>query len=355
MGKIAYLIASDLHMSYKNLRNRIDYRNEIQHVCKKLISVAQEYKTQGYEVVLLLLGDVFHKGYNDIFNACNDNNFFYTWALTYGRIYSVLGNHELSYYSANPFYTLISDIKSEKVRHIMNRVWEPVGSNGVLQVVDRLEDGDVIFHFNHYGTEIELPEKNKVNIGLFHQHIVSSEIKRAMEVRYDIDTYGYETDIEASGILMEYQYCFFGHSHTVYGTFRADSGTILSYLASLGRTNINEVSDNFLERNIPVVLVNDGHFETIKEHKFNLLSRTETVKESQVEQTQKCQQLQKERQQIKQKVALTDDSVENVKAMLSENAQAMSIFTEMLGSPMDKYGEELLSNMKHVLSEYMFS
>lgn len=98
------------------------------------------------------------------------------WANTFGEIYSVIGNHELSYYSSNPFYTLVSDIESDKVQSILNRVWQPVGSAGVIKVVDSLEDGEVLFHFNHFGTTIAKPVVGKHNIGLFHQDIVNSEI-----------------------------------------------------------------------------------------------------------------------------------------------------------------------------------
>lgn len=103
MGRNAYLIVTDLHFSYKNLRNRYDYRAEVLDACKFIINLAADYKRKGYTITLLLLGDVFHRSYSDVFNACTDNNFFYMWANTFGEIYSVIGNHELSYYSSNPF------------------------------------------------------------------------------------------------------------------------------------------------------------------------------------------------------------------------------------------------------------
>lgn len=59
MGRNAYLIVTDLHFSYKNLRNRYDYRAEVLDACKFIINLAADYKRKGYTITLLLLGDVF--------------------------------------------------------------------------------------------------------------------------------------------------------------------------------------------------------------------------------------------------------------------------------------------------------
>lgn len=350
MGKVAYLIASDLHLNYKNLRSRIDYRAEVETVCNELVSVAARYKNNGYKIVLLLLGDVFNRSYNDIFNACSDNNFFYVWALKYGDIYSVLGNHELTYYSANPFYTLISNIESEKVKSILNRVWEPVGSSGVIRVVDRLEDGEVTFLFNHYGTGISQPDVGKVNIGLFHQDIVSPEIVQASALRYSTETVCTTMDIEGSGLLDAYDYCFFGHMHTLYGTFKTNANTVLCYLASLGRTNVKEINDKFLQRNIPVICTEDGHFVGAFDNFFNLPSREESVKEDKVQEAKHNAELVKEKKIIKNSTPVSTDSIKNVQANLANNSLASRIFTELIDHPLDSYGEELVKSINELLT-----
>lgn len=353
MAKNAYLVASDLHLNYKNLRGRINYRDECLAVCKELIRIASEYKNKGYTVTLLLLGDVFNRSYNDIFNACNDNNFFYMWALHFGKIYSVLGNHELSYYSANPFYTLVSDIESERVKMIMNRVWRPVGSSGVISIVDSLTDGNVVFKFNHYGTGVLPAEDGKVNIGLFHQNLVSEEIVKASESRFGTSTFVNAVDVERIGIFDGYDYCFLGHMHTVYGTFKTDNGTVLCYLASLGRTNVNEVNDSFLERNIPVICVDDGVFAGAFDNLITLPSRKECVRESQVQMQKQKAQVEAERKQIKESVSLCDDAIKNVHANLSDNVLATSIFDGLLENPIDTYGQEIITHVTDALSKYL--
>lgn len=351
MGKNAYLVVTDLHLSYKNLRNRLDYREEMNNICKELLSLATTYSGQGYEVTLLLLGDVFHRSYNNIFNACNDNNFFYLWHQTFGKIYSVVGNHELSYYQSNPFYTLVSDIKSDRVRGIMNRVWHPVGSSGVIEVVDTLQDGEVNFIFNHYSTGIAAPEPGMKNIGLFHTDLVSPEILQTSDMRSGLHSFANPVDIEGSNILNGYDYCFFGHLHTIYGTFIDNNGTYLCYLASLGRTNVNEVSDTFLERNVPVICIEDGLFTRADDNKFFLRKRADCIKESALQETQEQAEVQREKIAIKSAVSVGDDPIENVKALLTKDALAFSIFENILQSGVDAYGIELTKEISDTLQK----
>lgn len=88
-----------------------------------------------------------------------------------GEIYTVLGNHELTYYKANPFYALINKMESEAVQKIINKVWTPLGLSNTIRVVDKLEDGNVDFYFNHNSTAVQSVSVNddKVAIGLFHR------------------------------------------------------------------------------------------------------------------------------------------------------------------------------------------
>lgn len=354
MGKNAYLIVTDLHLSYKNLRNRISYREEIESVFRELMTVAEKYVAAGYKINLLLLGDVFHRSYNSIFNACVDTSFFYMWRQRYGHIYSVLGNHELSYYQSNPFYTLVSDIKSERVRMIMNRVWHPVGTQNVIEIVDELQDGEVNFVFNHFSTGVAPVQPGMKNIGLFHSEIVSGEILQSSDMQSGISTFAHPIDIENSGIVSDYDYCFFGHMHTVYGTFIADNGTTLCYLASLGRTNTLEVNDRFLERNIPAILVEDGVFIKAEDNLFNLPERAACVKESAVTEAHEKAEVQREVTEIKRTISLGDDPVRNTQALLAADELSLSIFNDIIATGSDSYGQELVKEMMLAAQEQVF-
>lgn len=358
MGKNAYLIISDLHKSYKNFRNRYNYDVEIGHVQQQIVDTAKKYKLQGYDVTLLLLGDVFHNSYNDVFRAVHDNNFFILMSEVVGKIYSVLGNHELSYYSSNPFYTLVSEIRSQKVQAIMNRVWTPRGIVQAISVVDELVDGDVVFHFNHYSTPVTDPvlwerQNNRegngcLHVGLFHQDFASKAVVDLMRRRLDINFYAEPIEDSALELLNAYSYCFFGHMHSVYGTFLTDAGTRLCYLASLGRTNEKEVNDNFLERNIPAILVEDGRFASADDNVFQLLSRSECVKEAAVAASHEQYEVQKARKQIKGYAPVSDDPRLNVEAMLAGSPQALQIFHDYLGSEISSIGQAVDQEISEV-------
>lgn len=349
MAKNAYMIVSDLHKSYKNLRNRINYASEVDQVQMQIVGLVKEYKKRGYQVFVLLLGDVFHGSYNDVFGAVRDNNFFIMLSRVVAGIYTVIGNHELTYYSANPFYTLVSEIQSQKIHCIMNKVWAPAGVMPVIHIVDELQDGDVVFHFNHYGTAITDPKQweaksnsntntNLVHIGLFHQNLVNQEILKVMQRKLGRSVMEGTVLENAMYLLGKYRFCFFGHLHSVYGVFITNTGTKLCYLASLGRTSVLEISNNFLERNLPVVLVEEGRFLKVEDNKFHLMKREECVNEYLVCETHARYEIQKSKNKIKKYVPIEDRPQENVRASLSSNPQALQIFNDLLNNGINTIG-----------------
>lgn len=350
MDKIAYLVASDLHQKYCNFQNRFDYRDEVRSVQMQLIKIAKKYASAGYKVKLLLLGDVFHNSYKDIFNAINDNNFFYVWKDFFGEIYSVVGNHELTYYKSNPFYTLVSEIHSKKISGLLNKVWTPVGVSDVIRVVDELHDGDVHFYFNHYDTNVSIPESTGINIGLFHQDIVCNQIITQMKNLYGAEYYGTTVDFNKCEFFEKYDICFFGHMHQVYGIWRT-GGCTLYYLASLGRTNIAEVNDNFLERNVPAVIIEDGKFKTVEDNKFYLASRKDCVKEEIVALNKETYNLKKDIQEIKDHVPAFAEPVKNLKVLFSEDASISLILSDLLQFEQDSITNEIIRETGVLLNE----
>lgn len=338
MAKNAYLVITDWHRWYKNLRSRFNYVSEIDFVYSKILDVATKYKIAGYSVKFLFLGDLFHNGYSDTFTAVRDNNLFIKLQDDFGDIYTVVGNHELSYYSNNPFYTLMKEMSSEKLEGIVNKVWTPVGVKSVIRVVDQLNDGDVHFYFNHYSTPVSIPESSGVNIGLFHSDIVSPQVKQKAEEKLGIHVYTPVMDVEGSGILNGYNYCFMGHMHQMYGTYLTSNGTYLCYLGSLGRTNIAEVDDNFLERDIPVICVENGKLSSVDNNKFNLPSRAECVNEELVNMFSEAYEEQKERAAVREYVPTGDDPVQNVIAALGNDVVAVDIVHALMYTDIDEHG-----------------
>lgn len=335
MGRTVYLIITDLHLGNLVTATRRNYRNEVAVVEAQLIKIAARYKQQGYNVVALMLGDIFHNSYKDVTEALTDKDFIGLWRLKVGEIYTVMGNHEFTYYKANPFYSTLSRIEAESVSRILNKVWTPLGMSNTIRVVDRLEDGDVVFHFNHYGIDVLEPEAGKTNIGLFHQDLVDYQIVHQIREENNRNFFGKATELEQNGTLRGYQYCFFGHIHTIYGVWKAGD-VYLHYLASLGRTNEGEVRDDFLERNVPGVIVEDGKFVEVEDNFIQLATREETIQEELVRRNHKKYEEQKEVRMLRHYAPLGDDPMENLREIFREEPGVLQIMEELRSADEDQ-------------------
>lgn len=351
MAKIAWLLISDLHLYYKNMASRNDYVKEMRKVREDLEKIAIWYKSQGFEKVnMLLLGDVFHRSYQSTFNTGYDIMFFVMWKDYLGDIYSVVGNHELHYYTSNPFFTLVSEIESKKVRNNQSDVWTPQGLLPIIRIPDRVEDGEVLFHFNHYGTEIEKPVDGKVNIGLFHQEIIDYRIVQEMEALLEGKVWANTTEFETYKGLDGYQYCFFGHIHKAYGVFKGGD-TYLYYLASLGRTNVTEVNDVFLERCVPAVLTEDGIFKGVEENKIWLPARSESVREEVAMEAKEARERYKLVRAARNYEAAEDNPVKGLKDYFAEDSISVQIIEGLLKEPVDEVGSALMAKFRNIVGD----
>jgi DNA repair exonuclease SbcCD nuclease subunit len=310
---------------------------------EELVKTALRYKQNGFEKVnLLLLGDVFHRSYVKVDSAMYDCSFFIMWREKIGDCFSVVGNHELSYYKSNPFFSLVSEIESQKLAGVSDRVWAPNGLLPVIRVVDSLECGNVRFYFNHNRAGISRPEVDgSINIGLFHQDVVCSQIKKAAEARLGSDIWGTVTDFESTDVFDGYDYCFFGHMHSIYGTWKLENGTVLCYLASLCRTSVTEVNDNQLERNLPVVKVVDSKFDGIDDNFIRLPSYEECIDHSKVLLNKENYQQAKVMKLARSYSPLDDDPMESLRAYYAEDAYMLKIVDGLLHEPVDPIGESL--------------
>lgn len=338
--KNAYVIVTDAHLFYKNLRNRINYQLETDVVWRKIYEVVRKY-AGSWNVNVLFLGDIFHRGYQDPFSAITGNNMIKALREEVCGVYTVLGNHEVSYYKDNPFYTLISDVESQRVKDAGLKVCKPVGLSNVVRVVDELVDGEVTFYFNHHGTGIAETKGTGVNIGLFHQDIVSPAVIEHAEEILGTNIYAKTMDVEGQGILNGYNYSFFGHMHQVFGMYAQENGSILYYLGSLGRTSTVEVNDNFLTRDIPVVLVEDGRFVGIEKNLFELPKRDDCVLVDDVEEDREKYEARKDIKAAREYSFNGDDPMQELLARLNDNIVATQIAKELAVSPIDEIGSQL--------------
>ena len=284
MARNVYLLISDMHRSAKKNVNRVDYQHEIDVVDQQIARCIQKYTNAN--VNLIFLGDLYDRGYREVFSAIHEYSTMLIYKSMCNELYSLVGNHELSFYAGNPFYTLFNHVDSKRVNAIQNKVWLPRGMMQIVNVVDAIEDGEVIIHFNHYGTGIAEPVKGKTNIGLFHQNVICKEILESVQDSLGEQLYGLQT--MSFDRLEGYDYCFLGHMHKVYGMWDWTSEvsgriTHLQYLASLGRPNRTEVNDRCLERDVPAIVVTDGKLELIEHNKFSLPTEEECIKNDVVE------------------------------------------------------------------------
>lgn len=347
MARVVYLVITDLHFGNFTTLSRVNYRDEVFHVKTELLKIAIKYRTEGAKVVTILLGDIFHSGYRDVTQALVDENFITMWKLKIGDIYAVMGNHEFTYYRANPFYAMVSSIESERVQTMTNKVWQPIGMSNILRVVDSVQDGDVTFYFNHYGTGVQQPCDSGVSIGLFHQDLVDHQIVSEISKNSNRKYYGEHLDVEGSGILEKYDYCFFGHVHTVYGVWKSGN-TYLHYLASLGRTNESEVQNDFLERNIPAVVIEDGKFSGIEDNFIMLIPRDNAIQEDNVSKNREQYQKTKEIRQLRNYVPIDDDPIKNILSLFQEEPEVVGIVEELLVKDVDTRFTEIKRKMREL-------
>lgn len=354
MARNAYLLISDLHDSHKKKGNRYNYQDEIHFVKKKIIATAQDLKADGCCVYLVFMGDVFDTGYKEIFSSAQANNFFIFLRSLCEGIYLLFGNHELTYYNGNPIYTLLKEIKSKKVRAIQNKMWKPHGFFQTIEVVDRIDDGDTVIHFNHYGTPVSKAVEGKVNVALYHQDIVCPEIVEDMQSRQRRKLYGlHSRDFDNSGIFEGIDYNFFGHMHSIYGEWdweseRTGHRSRLQYLASLGRPNYLEVNDDFLERDLPAVMVDNEKFSGIVHNRFSLPGYGQCIKDDVVALERQSYEMVKSRKQIRNYVPTSDNPIRNMRERC-QNAEQQAIFDEMLETGTTALERNLKEKIREVL------
>jgi hypothetical protein len=333
----AYLLVTDLHLREGDFPGRHSYEAETAMVLNKIRELVKKYKDSGQRVVIIFMGDVYDKSFSQIFSSISYNNKIVKLRMEVDDMYALLGNHEFSFYKDNPFWTLLTEIESEKVKALLTKMWQPRGEMHTLSVVDELVDGDVRFIFNHNATRISSPPLDgKTNIGLFHQDLYAKAIAEDIEKNKGVKIFEHTpVYFDNSTVLDRYHYAFFGHMHMMYGkwVYKSEiSGweTILYYLSTLGRTNHTEVIDTMLERNIPAVIVENGKFSRVEDNLFNLPSRAECVDEQVIEKAQQKRKEVKDRQELRNHVSVSDDPIVNIRNTLAAHPPLLIMFDQLV-------------------------
>lgn len=280
--KNVYLLMTDLHADTEKA-NRLNYFGEVLTAMQDTLNIAQKYKDAGYNVNMMFLGDVFDTGSSNPSDAMQLMEVFYFFTSMFSQVWSVVGNHEISYAENNPFWYLVAEMQDESLS-MVRRFIQPRGLTSRIVVPDRVTDGDTVFYFNHYGTPAKTPDTGKIRIGLFHQNVGSNEICKM---------WGTFDNVEEAAYIQGYNYCYFGHMHLAHGEYWLNEQHTCKgeWLGTIGRTKVDEIQDDCLEVNIPAVIVVDGKFVTIESNYITLKNREETVDVPKYEASKKSREI----------------------------------------------------------------
>jgi len=340
----AYILITDLHLADRNIRARIDYRNELNVVLHEIESTISSLKGRGVDSVnLLFLGDVFDRGYRNVLQGINDAMWF-TRLSKKCNVYTVVGNHELTYFHGNPFYTLATGWETNRANTNLKYKTVFTGKENILHTPDVLQDGNVAFYFNHYGLPALTPEKDTTSIGLFHLDYHPKLVVQDAE-RNGRKLWHSDNQVQ-DGLVNGYKYCFFGHMHTMQGIYETEAGTTLCFLGSLGRTSVSDLATD-PKRMLPIVLVRDGELESIEPHYFTLPSIAESADMVEVEKNHKDYEKLKQKVAIKTKDIFYKDTAAAVAELLSTDPYSVRILQSILNDEASQL-ISLLEELKNV-------
>lgn len=298
-----YMIIPDLHYWYKNISCRKDYLGEIDEALNNIFMIIASDETINN---VILAGDIYHRGFNDLDSSRAIKRYWselkHMLNSRGGELYAVIGNHEFSFSKNNPFW-LQDDV--------------------IFKTPEDIFDNGVHFYLESYHSKKSIREfRDKVdaNICITHNEVLPPEM--AEFVRRESGRRVFTSNKCTSFSRYNVDALFVGHMHQVVDTFMVnDEGRNfeVQYLGSIGRTSVEEISNDFRQRNLPVVEVgidkdgNEGKgLFTVTQMLLELREYHETVISEQVEKSRKVREKQKEMRELKlQKV--TDDPIEEFK------------------------------------------
>lgn len=326
MIKEKFIVIPEPHIWDRNISTRIDYVGEVKEYMEKIKDIIQFETEDGSNCSVVWMGDIFHRGFENVEEVLYWYNYFLELAgMTY-KMYSVVGNHELSYYKGNPFWYLFNSIESEILKTQSDKVFTPLGSINILNIQDRIEVGeDVVISLGHYNTQAK-PIEGKKNILLTHNSIIDVEIGNVLRNKYGRDPLEHFIDysyIRTNDVFKGFDYAFIGHMHKAFGLFTVDYGeeglgdTRLRYLASIGRTNSDEVNDLDLERVIPIISVLNGQI-VVEERTLLLRGLKETIDSDKLVESKKKYDKVKDKRELEKVSFITGSPINDIKIALGK-------------------------------------
>lgn len=289
------MIIPEPHWWDKSFEGRIRYPQEIEVYLDTVRAKSQEFIDEGHDVKVIFMGDIFHHGYVDAITLLRHINYFSTWSQELsGELYSLVGNHELTYNQMNPYW-MLADLQS-KYFDRMKSIPEFGASTPSIKVVDELQLGNDLIVFGHYHRvefDYEWDKYNNVYF-LTHNSLLDTEVNNAIVNTYHLDVKAEYIDaqgVRAAGMIpatSKLQGVFVGHMHCAFGKYHVVENIqgqamdfVLQYLQSLGRTNHTEINDANLTRTLPILNLVGDNLE-VEYWEMELQGRAHVIKESRV-------------------------------------------------------------------------
>lgn len=320
-----YVVMPEPHIWDKNIKTRIDYVKEIKAYMQEKKELLETLRNQCDKLVVIWIGDIFHKGFTNL----DEFGYWMVWFMDIRGLvdeqFSLIGNHEISYYKHNPFWHLVAEIEDPSIS------LHPRGQVPIIRVVDKIHDSGWDIYFNHFNI-FQKPTKEDKNIGLFHSSIIDDEIARTLRDKYGRDPLEHFIDhsyIRQEHMFKNYDHAVVGHMHKAFSLFTLEypdaQNTRLRYLGSTGRTNSNEVNDNDLTRVVPIYTITADGNCTVEEYTLTLWNRDKTVREDLVEAQSNKSKEQSERKEYKRNTRLVADPMYTLRESFSSSNLAQVI------------------------------
>jgi hypothetical protein len=308
------------HLWDKNISSRKDYFSEMSTI---MGDVEKKLDDKGDIDIIIFPGDVFHMG----FVSSRDCMlfwiaWFYRMSKKY-KIFCVIGNHEITYSKNNPFW---------KIAKMSSSI---IGNRGesymeLFTVVDTLDVEGIKIGFEHYGTKIE----DNCDIVVSHNVYMNPLIERMLREQDNrsLRTFDYRDVAEVKGMRI----LVVGHLHTAYGEFRVDREdgeyTLIKFLGSLGRTDVSQVNDFDLNRDVFCIYVNGDEIARLDNIAINLPPFAECCDLTAVSENRNEYELRKERVAEAGRFFLGTDPVEDVLKSLSSDIDISVMEAAILGT-----------------------
>lgn len=330
-----------------SIPNMVEDNNEIIDEIYKLIA-------NSLNPIVIFDGDIFHRGTPNTDNALKLYDYPITLnRLCNNRVYSVVGNHELSYRKCNIFWG-IADIKSNYINSIITtpkNIKSPL-----IKVVDEIKIGSCLFCLGHYGMSFddELNDDDVKDVTLItHSSFGNDELfkifsSRDDNLRPEVLKVNDISRLGALPLTNKLKHIYVGHLHTCIGEFRVTEeynnykyNTILTYLGSLGRTSQPEYNIT-TERFIPVHKIRNGILTDVYKHRIELKARNISIDEVVVALSHEKYEEQKELRELRTTITQNVNLIDDIREVFNGKTSLLQLFDSALISRMPEEIKDII-------------